>query len=497
MNTPTSWNTTGSGPGPLDGATPRAAVAQFLAETGQEIRFEIRFLDTIAEIAELTKEIAVSCETKEFGAETLRKRIEDELGDVSFCSIALGLKCRGRAADSCAYEPTRDVNLTGEQDISEGESGAIVARLHELIGALGRAAKGYLKATSYGQMDIEWAAEPLAPLLLELERSSQRLCETLGVKWSLVVEKSLEKYRRRILHGGTFGSESEPPPGLPSTDENAGSPRSARVIRSESCAEPTLEGLKFFAIELAIQGGKVARRYFRQPLTVGQKADSSPVTAADLETERLMRKLIQSRYPDHGIVGEELGRHPGSSRFSWVIDPIDGTKSFLGGAFDFGTIVALLDGESPILGVIYQPISGDLIVGDNHSATFNGRSARMRPCSALGDAVLLATDLLTVGRFQDHHGFTELGQRVKFARTWGNCVGYALLAGGFADIMVDPIVSPWDAMAVIPVIRGAGGIITDYFGQDPVKGKSLVACAPEIHAEVISLLNLPERKTRQ
>lgn len=482
------YNTSAKGSGetqPWNTAEARALVARFLTEMGQDIRFESRLLDAISELGELCFEVETAQDRDNRLRDPSRKRIRDELGDLAFCCIALTLKAEVVAEGFSAQKG----DITGKPRKPSGNPSELTVELFALISDFGRVAKAYLRATSYGKLPFTLGDESVRSSLLALEQSVLAVCVAAGADLNGVVADALARYRRRLANGGTLGSESDPGP-VVGVDSSASYtiPFPTPLTQAGPVSAKALAEVKSFAVQLAFAGGAVVRRYFRQSLAVEEKGDHSPVTAADRETEYLLRELIRSRYPDHGIVGEEFGGERESSRFTWVIDPIDGTKSFLGGAFDFGTIIALLDQGVPMLGVIHQPITMEIVVGDNRVTTFNGRRTQMRPCTQLTDAILLATDLLTVGQFQDGPRFAELSQRVKFARTWGNCFGYALLAGGFADIMVDPIVSPWDAMAVIPVIRGAGGVITDFSGKDPVLGCSLVASGPEIHDDVISTL---------
>jgi len=250
-----------------------------------------------------------------------------------------------------------------------------------------------------------------------------------------------------------------------------------------------MKDLLNFAEFLALESGKIIKKYFRQKITVDNKIDMSPVTIADKEAEERMRELIMKEFPQHGILGEEFGIHNENSEYQWVLDPIDGTKSFICGAISFGTMIALTKNGQPILGVINQPILNEFLIGDNYSAKLNSAIVKVRECENLSDAILLSTDHLNVEKYQDKIKFEKLIKHVKLYRNWGDCYGYYLVATGFADVMIDPIMSLWDLMALIPIIRGAGGIITDYHGNDPVTGNSIIAASPKIHGEVISLLN--------
>lgn len=244
-----------------------------------------------------------------------------------------------------------------------------------------------------------------------------------------------------------------------------------------------------FSNHLARISGKIIKQYFRTKVTVDSKDDLSPVTIADKKSEEIMREEIMKQFPDHGIIGEEFGNHNADAEYVWVLDPIDGTKSFISGALTFGTLISLLKNGTPILGVINQPIIKEFLIGDNNEAKLNNTKVTVRSCDKISDAVLLTTDHFNIGKYQDQNKFDALAKQVKLYRHWGDCYGYLLLASGYVDIMIDPIMNLWDSMALIPIVRGAGGIISDYQGNDPVKGNSIVASCPGIHAEIIKALN--------
>jgi len=250
-----------------------------------------------------------------------------------------------------------------------------------------------------------------------------------------------------------------------------------------------LSEFKKFAHHLADISGEVIRKYFRTDVSVESKKDSSPVTIADKQAEAVMRESIMNNYPAHGILGEEFGSVNQHAEYQWILDPIDGTKSFICGAITFGTLIALVKNNEPILGVINQPILNEFLIGDNIETNLNGQKVMVRNCDSLSNAVLLTTDHFNIGKYQNQKNFDELAKKVKYYRHWGDCYGYYLVATGYADIMIDPVMSVWDSMALIPVIKGAGGIITDYQGNNPIKGNSIVAAGPVIHSEVISILN--------
>lgn len=240
---------------------------------------------------------------------------------------------------------------------------------------------------------------------------------------------------------------------------------------------------------LADESAKIISGYFRKPFSIESKSDLSPVTIADKLAEEKLRSLISKEFPTHGIIGEEFGDEKVDSEYVWVLDPIDGTKSFISGALSFGTLIALLKNGKPVIGVINHPILNEFLVGDNQECFLNDNAVKVRSVYNLSDATLLTTDHLNVGKYQNKNGFENLINQVKLYRNWGDCYGYYLLATGFADIMIDPIMNIWDSMALIPIIKGAGGIITDYHGNDPVNGNSIVASIPELHTKVVEILN--------
>lgn len=220
-----------------------------------------------------------------------------------------------------------------------------------------------------------------------------------------------------------------------------------------------------FAHRLADEAGKIIRRYFRRRIAVDDKADHTPVTIADRAAEQAMRRLIKRRFPGHGVLGEEYGRTQPEADYVWVLDPIDGTKSFISGVPLFGTLIALTYHGRPILGLVDQPILKERWVGAlGRKTSFNGKQIKTRACRSLGDATLFATapDLFAAA---DAPRFERLRQRVKLARFGADCYAYALLASGFVDLVVEAGLKPYDFCALVPVIEGAGGTLTDWQGK--------------------------------
>jgi myo-inositol-1(or 4)-monophosphatase len=249
--------------------------------------------------------------------------------------------------------------------------------------------------------------------------------------------------------------------------------------------------LRAFTLLLAERSGELIRAYFgRADLEVELKPDQSPVTAADRGAEDLMRRLIRRKFPEHGIVGEEGGSERPDAEFVWVLDPIDGTQSFTAAVPLFGTLIGLLHEGQPVLGCIHQPILGQLLIGDNLSASLNGKPVRTRATQTIEKATILTSDPAAVAVRPECRGFRSLMGRARLSRTWGDCYGYLLVATGRADVMYDPTMNLWDIAALVPVIRGAGGVITDSKGGPPYPATSTVASANnELHRQVMDAMN--------
>jgi histidinol phosphatase-like enzyme (inositol monophosphatase family) len=245
-----------------------------------------------------------------------------------------------------------------------------------------------------------------------------------------------------------------------------------------------------FIRRLAAESGRIIAGYFRGEFTVESKADATPVTIADRQAEEILRGLVGRQFPDHGIIGEEYGETNPDAEYVWIIDPIDGTKSFVAGAPLFGTLIGLLHRGSPVFGAIANPVLEFLLCGDNNLTLLNGKPVGCRPCASLHEAVLSTTSPLSSVRHPQGKNFTRLTEQVKLYRAWGDCFGYYLLAAGRIDLMLDPAMKPWDILPLIPVIRGAGGVITTWQGNDPVTDPtSAVAAGPDIHDAVLGILN--------
>ena len=246
------------------------------------------------------------------------------------------------------------------------------------------------------------------------------------------------------------------------------------------------------AAELADAAGAAIRPYFRTQLAVDDKADLSPVTVADRAAEAAMRRLIGERFPEHGIIGEEYGRERDDAEFVWVLDPIDGTKSFISGVPLFGTLIALARHGKPILGVIDQPISRERWVGaDGRATTHNGKPIRCRPCAGIGAATVFAT---TPNMFEgaDADAYARVARAAKLVRFGADCYAYGLVALGFVDVVIEASLKTYDFGAMLPIIEGAGGVATDWQGAPlglSSDGRVLIAGDKRTHSDALALLH--------
>lgn len=230
------------------------------------------------------------------------------------------------------------------------------------------------------------------------------------------------------------------------------------------------------AEELARLTGSVALRHYRSTLQVEHKADGSPVTIADRAAEQAAREWVRRRFPEDGVLGEELGEERPDARRRWIIDPIDGTKSFVRGVPLWGSLVALCEGETVLAGAAFFPAVDELVVAaPGAGCWWNSVRCSVSPVDDLAAATAVTTD----ERFQDQPerraSWERLGARVNVARSWGDCFGYLLVATGRAEIMCDPVLSPWDAAALQPIIVEAGGTFTDWSGRPTAFGGSAIA----------------------
>ncbi len=220
--------------------------------------------------------------------------------------------------------------------------------------------------------------------------------------------------------------------------------------------------------------------HFRHATKVDNKDDAGfdPVTVADRDAERAMRSAIAAAYPDHGIVGEEFGSENPDADLVWIIDPIDGTRSFISGVPLWGVLIGLLERGKPKLGLMVQPFTGERYIGDGATARYEGpdgnRPLKTRPCASIDEAVLFTT---APNLFSDDErsAYERVEHEVRLARYGTDCYAYCMLAAGFIDAVIEAQLNPFDIMPLIPIIEGAGGKVTDWQGGPPPDSGQVVA----------------------
>ena len=259
------------------------------------------------------------------------------------------------------------------------------------------------------------------------------------------------------------------------------------------------EKLIAFANRLADASGAVIRPFFRQRIEVAHKPGVhafDPVTEADKGAERAIRAIIDRERPQDAILGEEFGEKPAglsADKWRWVLDPVDGTRAFITGRHEWGSLIALEHDGVPVLGILDQPVLGERFLGVNgRSVLLEGEKRtplKVRECAELKDAILCATDPFSYFSAQQAEAFQRVSKTVRMTRYSGDCYLFAALTLGFVDIIIEAGFKPWDVAALIPLVEGAGGIITSWDGGDCRDGKTILACGDRrIHEAAIKLL---------
>jgi len=250
-----------------------------------------------------------------------------------------------------------------------------------------------------------------------------------------------------------------------------------------------------FVDQLATVSGDAIRPFFRTSLGVedkGSAAGFDPVTAADRAAENAMRALIRRTFPEHGIVGEEYGNERTEAEYVWVVDPIDGTKSFISGMPAWGSLIALTHHGEPVYGMMHQPFIRERFTGDGGAAKYRGpageRDLRVRPCAGLHEAVLFTTSPRVMSA-QDRVAFGRVEEMVRLSRYGGDCYAYCMLAAGHVDLVIESGLKPFDIMALIPIVQGAGGIITSWDGGSAKNGGQVIAAGDKrVHQAAMTVL---------
>jgi len=250
-----------------------------------------------------------------------------------------------------------------------------------------------------------------------------------------------------------------------------------------------------FVDQLASASGDTILPFFRTALAIENKlaAGFDPVTAADRAAENAMRTLIRNNFPEHGILGEEYGSERADAEYVWVLDPIDGTKSFIAGMVAWGTLIGLTRFGEPVYGMMHQPFTHERFFGDSGAARYRGpagdRDLHVRPCASLSDAMMFTTSPLLMNQ-SDRTAFQRVENAVKLSRYGGDCYAYCMLAAGQIDLIIETELKPYDIVPLIPVITGAGGIISTWDnGPAQAGGRLVVAGDARVHAAALAMLN--------
>jgi myo-inositol-1(or 4)-monophosphatase len=250
-----------------------------------------------------------------------------------------------------------------------------------------------------------------------------------------------------------------------------------------------------FVDELATASGEAILPFFRTSLGIENKSrigGFDPVTAADRAAESAMRALIRQTFPEHGIRGEEFGSERSDAEYVWVLDPIDGTKSFISGMPAWGTLIALTRRAKPVFGMMHQPFIGERFTGDGGAARYRGpagtRDLRVRACDQIEEAVLFTTSPLLMTE-PDRIAFGRVENMARLSRYGGDCYAYCMLAAGHVDLVIETELKPHDVMALIPIIEGAGGVMTTWEGASAEAGGRIIAAGGRhLHALALKLL---------
>ena len=260
---------------------------------------------------------------------------------------------------------------------------------------------------------------------------------------------------------------------------------------------PSFKTLLDGAHAMADASGPIILRHFRKRKDVENKAGHGgfdPVTVADRGAEKAIVRVLAQRFPEHGLIGEEYGVTRGDARYRWVVDPIDGTRSFILGSPMWGTLIGLLDGEAPVLGLMDQPYTGERFwAGETASflRSVGGKVKKLatRACPRLEDAIIATThpDLFAAGK--EAKGFQRVKQAARMTRYGGDCYSYGLLAAGFVDVVIEAGLKGYDIVALIPIIERAGGRVTTWDGRPATDGGRILACGdPQLHARLLDVL---------
>jgi histidinol phosphatase-like enzyme (inositol monophosphatase family) len=258
-----------------------------------------------------------------------------------------------------------------------------------------------------------------------------------------------------------------------------------------------IQGFLDFATDAAWQAGQLTLAHFQTGIAVDWKEDQSPVTMADRGAENLLRELIETRFPEHAILGEEMGQGRASvqdAEHLWIIDPIDGTQSFISGVPLYGVLLGLEISGEMVVGVAYFPALGEMVAaGRGLGCRWNGRPARVSPVSRLEEALMAFTDVSDLEE-RSSDLWARLRQSTRIQRGWSDCYGHCLVATGRAEVMLDPVMKVWDCAALLPILQESGGTFTDWDGNPTVRGDSAVSTNGALFEPLMELMNDSSRE---
>jgi histidinol phosphatase-like enzyme (inositol monophosphatase family) len=244
-----------------------------------------------------------------------------------------------------------------------------------------------------------------------------------------------------------------------------------------------------FAVDAAWQAGRLTLAHFQTGAAVERKADASPVTVADRGAEELLRHLIESRFPGHAIFGEEYGETERDSTYRWIIDPIDGTRSFIRGVPLYGVLIGLQIAGEVVVGVAHFPGLGEMVAAaKGEGCRWNGRPAHVSDVSRLDQALAVYTDCAGFAAYERAEAWNRVQEATHIQRGWGDCYGHCLVATGRAELMFDPIMSDWDCAALLPIVQEAGGTFTDWGGEATIYGGEALSTNGALYEQVMSII---------
>lgn len=259
-------------------------------------------------------------------------------------------------------------------------------------------------------------------------------------------------------------------------------------------SKPRLQDLLAVATEAAYLGGRRTLAYFNANVNVEFKKDNTPVTRADRESEQIIREHIARHFADHTILGEEQGEAKGCPDYRWIIDPLDGTKTFVQGVPLYGTLIGVEVEGAMVVGVVYMPALDEMVTAaKGMGCQWNGRPARVSNVDRLCDAAVMVTN--TTAAMKRSDAYEKLAAATRLQRTWGDCYGYVLVATGRAEVALDPAMNPWDCGPLLTILTEAGGCFTTWAGEATIWGKDAVGTNAALHEPVLKILQSEKRRS--